>query len=91
MLRVTELRYVDSEVRNIPLKTEKNGWQGKVEAGNIRSADPAELCPLRRPDEHIELPERQKTALRITDLLVKPCLITAVRIPAVQWIPGKHM
>lgn len=91
MLRVAELRHVDGKVRNILLETEKNGWHGKVEAGNIRSADPSELRLLRSPDEYVELPERQKTALRITDLLIQPCLITAVCISAVQWIPSKHM
>ena len=60
MLRVAELRHVDSKVRNVVLQTEKHGWHGNIKAGNIGRTNPPEPCLRRRLDEHIELPEWQE-------------------------------
>ena len=84
MAWVAELRHVDGKVRNVVLQTEKHGWHGNVEAGNIDRTDPPEPCLLRSLDEHIELPERQEAAPSVAGLLIKPLLITAVHITAVQ-------
>src|SRR5262249_34504311 len=89
--RIAELRYIDSKVRSVVLQTEKHGWHDNIEAGNIGRTDPPEPCLLRRLDEYIELPERQEAAPSVTGLLIKPLLITAIHITAVQWIPSKHM
>jgi hypothetical protein len=78
-------------VCNVILQTEKHGWHDNVEAGNIGRTNPPEPCLLRSLDEDIELPERQETTSSVVGLLVKPFLITAVHITAVQRIPSKHM
>src|SRR5262249_49927118 len=89
--RIAELRHVDSKVRNVVLQTEKHRWHSNIEAGNIGRTNPPEPCLLRRLDEYIELPERQETTPSVVGLLIKPLLITAIHITAVQRIPSKHM
>src|SRR5437016_3907393 len=89
--RVAELRHIDGKVCHVVLQTEKHGWHSNIKAGNICRADPAEPCLLRRLDEYVELPERQETAASVVGLLVKPLLITAVHLTAVQRIPSKHI
>ena len=54
-------------------------------------AQPAKAGLRLGAEQHVQLPERQETALRVFRLRLEPLLITALDITAVKRIASKHM
>jgi hypothetical protein len=91
VLRVAELRDIDGKVRDSIHLAEEHGRHVDAEALDLDRAQPTKARFGLGADQHIELPEGQKTALGVFGLRLKPLLITALDITAVKRVSSKHM
>jgi hypothetical protein len=91
MLRVTELRNIDGEVRHAVLLAEKHRWDIDPQALNVARAQPAKAGLGLAMQQHVELPQRQETATRVLRLRLEPLLIPALDVTTVKRITSKYV
>jgi hypothetical protein len=91
VLRIAKARDIDGKVRDSIHLAEEHGRHVDAEALDLDRAQPTKARFGLGADQHIELPERQKTALGVIGLRLKPLLITPLDITTVKRVSSKHM
>ena len=89
--RLLQSRHIDGEMCHAVQKTQKNGRLAVNARSQRLRRQPAEFRARIFPHQDIQLPQGQKSAVRVPRLLVQPPLIAALHVAVVERVPSKHM